>query len=272
MRIGFFGDVMGRSGRKVVLERLPKVRDAQRLDFVVVNAENAAGGFGVTERIAGELFDAGADVLTTGNHAYDQRESLTYYEREERLLRPINYPASNPGRGSGVFQDGAGRSVLVVNVMCQRYMGAPVDDPFAAVDREIIAAPLGEVVDAALIDVHGEATSEKAGLGHFLDGRASIVVGTHTHIPTADDQILPRGTAYQTDAGMCGAYDSIIGMDKEEPLQRFVTKMPSARMTPADGPGTLSGLIVETDDATGLAVTVDPIRLGGALRETAPET
>lgn len=251
-------------------ERLPDLRDRFALDFVVVNGENAAGGFGITESIAHDLFDAGADVITTGNHAYDQRDSLTYFEREARLLRPINYPASNPGRGSGVFTDAAGRRVLVVNVMCQRYMGAPVDDPFAAADREVTAAPLGEAVDAIVIDVHGEATSEKAGMGHYLDGRASLVVGTHTHIPTADDQILPNGTAYQTDAGMCGAYDSIIGMDKEEPLQRFVTKMPSNRMTPATGPATICGLIVETDDASGLAVSVAPLRVGGVLRETLP--
>ncbi|MEL7029506.1 MAG: TIGR00282 family metallophosphoesterase [Pseudomonadota bacterium] len=270
MRILFLGDVMGRSGRTAITERLPTLRQDWQIDFVVVNGENAAGGFGITEAIAEDLFDAGTDVITTGNHAYDQRESLTYFERESRLLRPLNYPASNPGRGSGVYTDGDGRRVLVLNVMCQRYMGAPVDDPFAAADREITAAPLSQAVDAVIVDVHGEATSEKAGMGHYLDGRASLVVGTHTHIPTADDQILPRGTAYQTDTGMCGAYDSIIGMDKEEPLQRFVTKMPSSRMTPASGPATMCGLLVETDDSTGLATAIDPIRIGGVLRETVP--
>ncbi len=267
MRIAFFGDVVGRSGRTALVDWLPRLRKKLALDFVVVNGENAAGGFGVTEKICEEMFDAGADVISTGNHAYDQRESLTYFEREPRLLRPLNYPASTPGRGAGVYQTRAGAQVLVVNVLGQRFMN-PVDDPFAAADAQAEAARLGRDVDASVIDVHGEITSERMAMGQYLDGRVSVVVGTHTHVPTADIQILPRGTAYQTDAGMCGDYDSVVGMDKDEPLRRFVTKMNSERFSPATGPATICGLYVETDDATGLATTAEPIRLGGRLAQT----
>lgn len=267
MRIAFYGDIVGRTGRAAVVEWGPRLRDRLKLDFVVANGENAAGGFGVTERVCGEIFDAGVDVITTGNHAYDQRDSIVYYEREERLLRPANYPKSTPGRGAGVYSDADGRRVFIVNVIGQRFMN-PVDDPFEAAGREMEAMPLGKECDAVIVDVHAEASSEKMGMGHFLDGHASLVVGSHTHIPTSDVQILPAGTAYMTDAGMCGDYDSVVGMGKEESVRRFVTKMPSERMTPATGPGTLCGVYVETDDATGLAKTIEPIRLGGRLQQT----
>ncbi|GAB4527810.1 MAG: YmdB family metallophosphoesterase [Parvularculaceae bacterium] len=267
MRIAFYGDIVGRSGRAAVALWGPKLRARLDLDFVLANGENAAGGFGVTERVCGEIFDAGVDVITTGNHAYDQRESLLYFDREERLLRPANYPNSTPGRGSGVYADANGRRVLVVNVIGQRFMN-PVDDPFEAAGRAVEAMPLARECDAVVVDIHAEASSEKMGMGHFLDGHASLVVGSHTHIPTADVQVLPSGTAYMTDAGMCGDYDSVVGMGKEESLRRFVTKMASERMTPATGPATLCGVYVETDDATGLAKTIEPIRLGGRLAQT----
>jgi len=270
MRIGFFGDVVGKTGRTVLNDRLAGLRDRLRLDFVVVNAENAAGGFGITERTAEELFDAGADVLTLGNHAWDQSEALSYIEREPRLLRPVNYPeGAAPGRGASLYDLPDGRRILVMNVMLRLFM-PQLDDPFAAVEAQLSACPLGEVADAVLVDMHGEATSEKTGMGVFCDGRASLVVGTHTHVPTSDHRILPGGTAYQTDAGMCGDYDSVIGMAKEEPVNRFLTGMRSSRFVTASGPATACGLFVETDDRTGLATRCEAIRVGGALSEILP--
>ncbi|MCP2680660.1 TIGR00282 family metallophosphoesterase [Maricaulaceae bacterium NA33B04] len=265
MRVGFFGDVVGKSGRQGIMDYLPSLKERLQLDFVIINAENAAGGFGITERTANELYEAGADVLTLGNHAWDQNEALTYIEREPRLLRPVNYPeGAAPGRGSSLYDLPDGRRVLVINVMLRLFM-QPLEDPFAAVDRELNAAPLGAVTDAIIVDMHGEATSEKNALGVYSDGRASLVVGTHTHIPTADHRVLPGGTAYQTDAGMCGDYDSVIGMEKDEPVNRFVTHMRSSRFQTANGPATVCGLLVETDDSTGLAISCSPIRVGGVL-------
>ena len=270
MRLLFLGDVVGRAGRHVVQEKLPDLRRRLSLDFVVVNAENAAHGFGITGKIAGELFEAGADVLTLGNHSWDQREALTFIDTEPRLLRPANYPAGTPGKGSGLFEDAKGRRLLVLNVLGRVFM-EPLEDPFAAVEAALGACPLGETADAIIVDMHAEATSEKMAMGHFADGRASLVVGTHSHVPTADSQILPHGTAYQTDAGACADYDSVIGMEKDEPLHRFLTKIPQGRFTPAEGPATLCGVFVETADATGLAVRVEPVRLGGRLSQICPE-
>lgn len=269
MRIAVLGDVMGRSGRAAVTERLPDLRRRLKLDFVIVNAENAAGGFGVTARICEELFEAGADVLTTGNHAFDQRDEIDIFRNESRLLRPINFPPSNPGRGAGLYRDAEGRNVLVIHAQGQRSM-APIDDPCAAVERELENMQLGREADAVIVDFHAEATSEKYSMGHLLDGRVSLVVGTHTHVPTADDHILPRGTAFIADLGMCGDYDSIIGLEKSEPLHRFVSKMPKGRFAPAAGEATLCGVAVETDPATGLALSVHALRAGGLLREHMP--
>lgn len=272
MRIAFFGDVVGRSGREVLAEQLPGLRDRLKLDFVVVNAENAAGGFGITGKTAEELFDAGADVLTLGNHSFDQSEALGLVERDSRILRPCNYPEGTaPGRGASLYDLPDGRRVLVMNVLLRLFMEA-LDDPFRRVNEELDAAPLGQVADAIIVDAHGEATSEKTALGVYCDGRASLVVGTHTHVPTADHRILPGGTAYQTDAGMCGDYDSVIGMEKDEPVSRFVTHMRSSRFSAASGDATACGLFVETDDRTGLATRLSPIRVGGVLSEAVPET
>jgi metallophosphoesterase (TIGR00282 family) len=270
MRIAFFGDVVGRSGREGVADHLPGLRRRLGLDFVIVNAENAAGGFGVTEAAARELFDAGADCLTLGNHSWDQKEALTYIVREPRLIRPVNYPAAAhaPGRGAQLFETG-GKRVLVINVLGRVNMEA-LDDPFAAVERELVACPLGEAADALVVDMHAEATSEKMAMGHFCDGRASLVVGTHTHVPTADAQILDGGTAYQTDAGACADYDSVIGNHKEEPLRRFTTRMSGGRYRPAEGPATVCGVFVETDPLTGLAMRIEPIRIGGRLAQSLP--
>lgn len=271
MRFAFFGDVVGRAGRDGLAEHLPGLRRRLGLEFVIVNAENAAAGFGITESTARELFDAGADCLTLGNHSWDQREALTYIVREPRLVRPLNYPplSDAPGRGAQLLETDSGRRILVINLLGRVHMDA-LDCPFAAVDRELDACPLGAVADAVLVDMHAEATSEKMAMGHFCDGRASLVVGTHTHVPTADAQILPGGTAYQTDAGACADYDSVIGNQKEEPLRRFTTRIPSGRYRPAEGPATVCGVFVETDPATGLARRVEPIRVGGRLAAHIP--
>jgi metallophosphoesterase (TIGR00282 family) len=272
MRFAFFGDVIGRSGRDGLAEHLPGLRRRLGLEFVVVNAENAAAGFGITENTARELFEAGADCLTLGNHAWDQKEALTYIVREPRLIRPLNYPimADAPGRGAQLFETERGQRVLVVNLLGRVHMDS-LDDPFAAVDRELEACPLGVAADAVIVDMHAEATSEKMAMGHFCDGRASLVVGTHTHVPTADAQILTGGTAYQTDAGGCCDYDSVIGNDKEEPLRRFTTRISSGRYKPASGPATVCGVFVETDPASGLACRIEPIRLGGRLSQHIPQ-
>ncbi len=269
MRLLFLGDVVGRSGRNAVVEALPGLRKRWRLDFVVVNGENAAGGFGITEAILTDLLDAGADAVTLGNHAFDQKEALVFIERHERLLRPANFPPGTPGRGSGLFKAANGADVLVINAMGRLFVG-DLDCPFRALDNATTACKLKQGADAILVDFHAEATSEKQALGYFLDGRVSVVVGTHTHAPTADERILPGGTAYMSDAGMCGDYNSILGMDIEEPINRFITKIPRGRFEPAMGPASLSGFAVETDDFTGLAVQAQGIRLGGALKPCEP--
>jgi len=264
MRVLFCGDVVGRAGRKAVIERLPGLRRQLNLDFVVVNGENAAGGFGITAKICDEILAAGADAVTTGNHVWDQKEIVGHIEQEPRLLRPHNYPDGTPGRGAGVFPARNGRKVLVLHLMARLFM-EPLDCPFRCGEAALAGHGLGRTVDAILVDMHGEATSEKMAMGHALDGRVSLVVGSHSHVPTADAQILAGGTAYQTDAGMCGDYDSVIGMEKGQSIERFVTKMRGERLVPADGEATLCATFVETDDKTGLARRVAPLRVGGRL-------
>jgi 2',3'-cyclic-nucleotide 2'-phosphodiesterase len=268
MRILFLGDIVGKPGRDVVASELPGLKDRLSLDLVIANGENAAGGFGLTHAIAREFFAIGIDAITTGNHWLDQKEILTFIGDEDRVLRPANYPHGTPGRGANLFQAKDGSRVLVINVLGRVFMD-PLDDPFAAVARELIACPLGEGADAVVVDMHAEATSEKMAMGHFCDGRVSLVVGSHSHVPTADAQVLPGGTAYQSDAGACADYDSVIGMEKDGPVQRFVTKIPQGRFTPATGPATLCGVFVETN-AKGLAARIEPVRLGGRLKATLP--
>jgi len=270
MRILFLGDVMGRAGRQAVAERLPKLRAEWRLDFVVVNGENASNGAGLTGAHAKLLLDAGADCVTLGDHAFDQRDMMQFIETEPRIVRPVNYAKNAPGRGFRIFDAPGGRKVLVAQVLGQVFMKRAFDDPFSAIETVLKTHPRGGLVQAALIDVHCEATSEKMAMGHWCDGRASVVVGTHTHVPTGDAQILPGGTAYLTDAGMCGDYLSVIGMEKDEPMRRFVTGMGKGRFTPAMGEATLSGLYVETDDRTGRATRVDMVRHGGRLSGSGP--
>jgi metallophosphoesterase (TIGR00282 family) len=269
MRILFVGDVVGRTGRAVVAERLPGLIRDWKLDCVIINGENAAGGFGITETIYNDFIEAGADAVTLGNHAWDQKEALVFIERAPRLIRPINYPVGTPGRGAALIDAKTGGRVLVVNAMGRIFMD-PLDDPFAAVDHELTTCALRSGADAIVVDMHAETTSEKQAMGFFCDGRASIVVGTHTHAPTADLRVLPGGTAFMSDVGMTGDYDSVIGMAKEEPLQRFLRRVSSSRFETAAGPATLCGLAVETDAATGLAQRVSAVRLGGCLEPAAP--
>jgi 2',3'-cyclic-nucleotide 2'-phosphodiesterase len=264
----FLGDVVGKAGREAVYHHLPLLREQLKPDVVVVNGENAAHGFGITEDIFLKLREAGADVVTLGNHSFDQREALVFIAREDRMIRPINWPHGCPGAGSTLFETSNGRRVLVINAMGRVMVEPMLDDPFPAVDRALESCKLGRDCDAIILDFHAEASSEKMAMGHFCDGRASLVVGTHTHTPTADHHVLKGGTAYQTDAGMCGDYDSVIGMDKAEPLQRFLRKLPIERMKPAEGEATVCGLIVETDDISGLAKRVAPLRVGGMLAAT----
>ncbi|SDE60348.1 hypothetical protein SAMN05421538_108135 [Paracoccus isoporae] len=273
MRILFLGDVMGRAGRGAIADRLAGLRAALRVDFCVVNGENASGGMGLTGGHAQRLLDSGADVVTLGDHAFDQKDMLGFIEKEPRVLRPLNYAKTAPGRGAGVFEVSRGRRILVAQVLGNVFMRRAFDDPFSALDGVLRAHPMGAMagVQAALIDFHAEVTSEKMGAGHFCDGRASLVVGTHTHVPTGDAQVLPRGTGYLSDAGMCGDYDSVIGMEKAEPMRRFVTGMTRERFTPAMGEVTLCGVLVETDDRTGLAKAIWPVRDGGRLQPAMPE-
>ena len=269
MKILFCGDVVGRAGREAVATHVPALRAELGLDFVCVNGENAAAGFGITGKICEELYAAGVDCITSGNHTWDQRETLAYIDSDPRLLRPVNFPPGTPGLGVGLYLVASCRRVLVMNVMCRLFMDA-IDCPFQAAEKFLAENELMRDADAILIDVHGEATSEKQAMGHFADGRVSMVVGSHSHVPTADGWVLPGGTAFQTDAGMCGDYDSIIGMKKEAPIFRFMRKIPGDRLAPAEGEGTLCGMFVETDDATGLAIRTEPVRLGGRLAQTMP--
>lgn len=270
MKLLFLGDVVGRSGRDAVAEIVPRMRTSWDLDFVVVNGENATAGHGLSTAHAKALLAAGVDVITLGDHAFDQRDMMAHVAEERRILRPINYAKGAPGVGARLFDAPGGRKVLVAQVLGQVFMKRPFDDPFSGIEQVLRAFPLGGKADAILVDVHCEATSEKMAMGHWCDGRASVVVGTHTHVPTADAQILPRGTAFQSDAGMCGDYDSVIGMEKDEPLRRFVTGMSKGRFVPATGPATVSGLYVETDDQTGLCTRVEMVRHGGRLAPQGP--
>ncbi|MCH8834580.1 MAG: TIGR00282 family metallophosphoesterase [Proteobacteria bacterium] len=264
MKVLFCGDVVGKAGRKAILDNVPNLRERLGLDFVIVNGENAAHGFGITEGICKAFYEVGVDVVTTGNHVWAQRDIIDYIDGDPRLLRPLNYPEGTPGRGVNVFDAPGGRRVMVIHPMGRLFMDA-LDDPFAAVEGALANHRLGASVDCIVVDIHAEATSEKMAMGHALDGRVSMVVGTHSHVPTADTQILPGGTAYQSDAGMCGDFDSVIGMIKETAVARFTRKLPTGRLEPAGGEATLCAVYLETDEKTGLARHVSPLRIGGRL-------
>ena len=268
MRVLFLGDIMGRAGRHAVIENLPKLRSEGCFDIIVVNGENATSGAGLNADHANAILGAGADCITLGDHAFDQKEMLNFIEKEPRIIRPLNFAKNAPGRGIYIASDVRGRKLMITQVLGQVFMKRAFDDPFSALDDVLRRHPLGGAVQASLVDVHCEATSEKMAVGHFCNGRASAVVGTHTHVPTADAMVLSQGTAYQSDAGMCGDYDSVIGIQKEEPLRRFVSGMGKGRFIPAFGEATLCGLSFETNDQTGRAISSEMVRVGGRLSPT----
>ncbi len=269
MRILFLGDVMGKAGRDAITKRLPGLIADHGFDFVIVNGENASHGRGLTEGHYKAMREAGTDVVTLGDHAWDQRDTLSYIERETSLIRPINFLAGAPGRGAMLVESRAGHRVLVIQAQGQVFMH-PVENPFHAVEKAIADAPLGDVADAIVLDFHTEATSEIGAMGQFLDGRVSLVVGTHTHIPTADHRVLKGGTGLMSDAGMCGDYDSVIGMEADEPVERFLTGIARGRFIPAEGEATLSGVAIETDAKTGLCTSIQPLRVGGSMPQAVP--
>jgi len=255
MNILFVGDIVGRPGREMIRKGLRTLVDRYGVDLVIANVENSAAGFGVTKEIGDTLLEWGIDVMTSGNHIWDKREAIDYIAGEPRLLRPANYPAGVPGRGTYVAQTGDGRAVGVINVMGRVFM-LNIDDPFAVVLREI--ENIRHQTRVIIVDFHAEATSEKVAMGWYLDGKVTAVIGTHTHVQTADERVLPNGTAYLTDAGMTGPHDSIIGMEKEPSLARFLRAMPS-KFEPATGNPRLNGVVIEADDKTGRASRITRI-------------
>jgi metallophosphoesterase (TIGR00282 family) len=269
LRILFLGDVVGRTGRDTVAARLPELRRDLRIDLAVVNAENASHGFGLAPDMARALFTAGADVITLGNHAWDRKEIIPFIAETPRLIRPLNYPPGTPGNGSVLVTLPDGRKALVLQAMGRLYMD-PLDCPFRGTAEVLSRYRLGGTVQAIVADIHAEASSEKMAYGHIFDGQVSLVIGTHTHCPTADAQVLPGGTAFQSDAGMCGDYDSVIGMVKSGATLRFWRKMPGEKLGPAEGEATICGVFVETDDVTGLARRIEPVRSGGRLAAAMP--
>ncbi|MBX2834491.1 MAG: TIGR00282 family metallophosphoesterase [Micavibrio sp.] len=269
MKILFIGDIYGRSGREALETHLPTLKEKLNPDAVIVNVDNASHGRGITDKHAEEFFSLGVDCLTGGDHVWDQRQIIAYIGRQPKLLRPINFSETVPGVGALKVRTDDGRTCLVIHALGRVFMN-PMNDPFAAVNKIVETNKMGRDVDAIFVDFHAEATSEKMAMGHYLDGRVSAVVGTHTHIPTADNHIMKGGTAYQTDAGMCGDYDSVIGARKDIPLHKFVKGMPGERMIPANGDATLCGCLIETDDNNGRAKSIKPIRLGGVLAQELP--
>ena len=267
MKIIYLGDVVGKSGRTAVMKHLPMLREKYNFDFLILNGENAAHGFGITPRICEEFFEAGINVITLGNHAWDKREIMNYIQKENRLIRPLNYPENTPGKGSELYKTRSGDKIFVAQVMGCLFM-KPLENPFNEVEKCLSKITLGVDVNCIILDIHAEATSEKMAMGQYLDGRVSMVIGSHSHIPTADTQSLPGGTAYQTDAGMCGDYDSVIGMKIEPSVNRFVQKLDNQHLEPAEGESTVCGVLLETDDISGLAVRVHAIRVGGRLTAT----
>jgi metallophosphoesterase (TIGR00282 family) len=270
MRILMIGDVVGSAGRAVINAELPRLRERLKTDFVVINGENAAHGFGITGNICETLYQSGADCVTTGNHVFDQRDIISHMDRDDKVIRPINYPSGTPGKGFGIYTSADDKRVLVVNAMCRLFMEL-LDDPFQAMQALLERYKLKRDVDVILVDLHGEASSEKQCMAHYLDGRVTAVVGSHTHVPTADTWVLPGGTAYQTDLGMTGDYDSVIGMKKEGAVGRFISMGERIRLEPATEDGTMCGSYIITDDKTGLAKSIQPLRIGAHLPKAMPK-
>ena len=264
MKILICGDVVGRSGREIVEKEIPILRKKEKIDFVVLNGENAASGFGITKKICEKFYSIGIDVITSGNHIWDQKEILDYINKDLRLLRPCNFPMNSPGSGYGTYKIDNGKIICVINVMCRLFMDS-LESPFESVKKiiELIKSKYDDVI--ILVDVHGESTSEKMALAHFFDGQVNAIFGTHTHVPTADLQVLEKGSFFQTDLGMCGDYDSVIGMSKQNSLNKFLKK-DSKKHFPATGDATLCGVIVDCDIDTGLAVNVKSYLFGNQLK------
>ncbi len=262
MKIVFIGDIVGKNGRETVIKKIPELRSKYEPDAIICNAENAAAGYGLTKKIANELFETGVDVITLGNHSWDQKEMLSYIEECNKIIRPINYPKTVPGRGFYKLSLNDGRKLLIVQVMLRLFINISLDDPFRAIKDLLNTEFLGKTSNSILVDMHGEATSEKNAFAHYIDGEVTALLGTHTHIPTADARVLSKGTAYQSDVGMSGNYDSVIGMEKEGPIHGFTKGYRlEGRFVPADGQITVCGAFIESDDNTGLAKKIEPFQV-----------
>jgi len=265
MNILILGDICGPSGREAINKKLPNLIKKKKLDFVIVNGENAAdSGVGITKKNTEEFFEAGTDVITTGNHVWDQKETMQFITSEKRLLRPENLTMGSPGAGFGIFNSKNNKKVAVINLMGNIFM-KKCEDVFEAAKKFIQMIKLKRDADFIIVDLHGEITSEKMAMGYFFDGKATMLVGTHTHVPTSDYRILEKGTAYQTDIGMCGDYNSVIGMNRDNSLKKFLKDTSARKHYPALGEATISGLMVQADDETGLAKRIEPIIVGGVL-------
>lgn len=263
MKILIIGDIVGRTGREALTRYIPALRKEHNLDFVIANADNASHGLGVNHATVKELYECGVDLLTGGDHIWDQRDLLPHMDRSPWILRPLNYPEGTPGKGFHILETPDKKRLLVAHALGRVFIDKLCGDPFAALDTLLAKHILGQNISAILVDFHAEATSEKMALGHYMDGRISALVGTHTHVPTNDARVLANGTAYMTDLGMTGDYDSVIGVVKEVPINNFRTGLKLGRFSPAEGEATLCGAIIETDNATGKALSITPVRMGG---------
>ena len=264
MKILFCGDIVGSSGRKAIKEYVPKLKSEHDIDLVIANVDNASGGFGVNKNACDELCSYGVDALTGGDHIWDQKETMSFINSYENLLRPLNFPQGTPGRGA-IVASANGKKILIVHLLGQVFIKNNVNCPFQSAEELLKNYQIGQNIDAIIVDFHAEATSEKMAMGRFLDGKASFVVGSHTHIPTNDFHIMKAGTAYQTDAGMCGDYHSVIGMQEDVPLKSFLTKRRVGKMQPAKNEATFCATLVEIDNKTGLATKIEALKLGGTL-------
>lgn len=265
MKILFCGDIVGKSGRNAVAKNVPSLRKELNLDLVIANVDNASGGFGVNKNTCEELENLGVDVMTGGDHVWDQRDCIGFINDYKKLLRPLNFPKSTPGAGARIFSSFGQKKILVIHLLGQVFIKNNLNCPFEMIDDLLKNYQLKKDVDAIIVDFHAEASSEKMAMGKFLDGRVSLVVGSHTHIPTNDFHIMKGGTAYQTDSGMCGDYDSVIGMEKSVPLKMFLNKRKSEKMTPATGEATFCATLVEINEKTGLAENIQALKIGGIL-------
>ena len=262
MKIIFIGDVVGKNAREVLIEKIPEIRSSFKSDVIIVNAENAAAGYGLSKKIAVKLIDAGVDAITLGNHAWDQKDMLSFIEECPKIVRALNYPSGVPGRGFYELNLHDGRKVIIMQIMLRLFMGLSLDDPFSVTNKFLQKERLGSTCNAIIVDMHGEATSEKNAYGQLFDGKVSAILGTHTHIPTSDARVLDLGTAYQTDVGMTGDYNSVIGMDKANPIHSFVKGYRAeGRFFPAEGQVTICGSLIETDDMTGLSKNIHPFQI-----------